>query len=177
MNRKRTNFLKKHLPKKSIICEVGVSSGMNAKRILKYCEPSKLYLVDPWAGNKQKHYDNLLIECKENLKEFDESTYEIIRETSEEASKKFHDNFFDVVYIDALHQYENVKEDIEFWYPKIKNGGILAGHDCQNENGVRRAVHELCLEKELSLLAIAQDESSGEDSVTDFIIKVANEKI
>ncbi len=35
----------------------------------------------------------------------------------------------DLVFIDADHHYESVKEDIETWYPVVKKGGILCGHD------------------------------------------------
>ena len=33
------------------------------------------------------------------------------------------------MYIDARHDYESVKEDLEHWLPKVKLGGIVAGHD------------------------------------------------
>ena len=35
----------------------------------------------------------------------------------------------DFCFIDSAHDYETVKNDIIYWLPKIKNGGILAGHD------------------------------------------------
>ena len=35
----------------------------------------------------------------------------------------------DFVFLDAAHDYENVKEDILSWYPKVKVGGWLTGHD------------------------------------------------
>lgn len=49
--------------------------------------------------------------------------------TSEEAVKVFRDGFFDGVYIDARHDYEYVKQDIELCLPKIKPGGVICGHD------------------------------------------------
>ena len=45
------------------------------------------------------------------------------------AAHCFADGQLDFVYIDALHYYEDVREDIELWYPKVRKGGILAGHD------------------------------------------------
>ena len=48
----------------------------------------------------------------------------------------------DFVYIDANHNYECVKEDIEHWYPKVKVGGIIAGHDFHY-----KTVHTAVLEK------------------------------
>lgn len=48
---------------------------------------------------------------------------------STDAAKKLKDNYFDYVYLDARHDYCAVKEDIEHYYPKLRPGGILGGHD------------------------------------------------
>ncbi len=49
----------------------------------------------------------------------------------------------DVCYVDADHRYEGCKKDIEAWWPRIKPGGILAGHDyCGEYQGVVDAVEE-----------------------------------
>ena len=48
----------------------------------------------------------------------------------------------DLVYIDAKHDYESVKRDIELYLPKIKHKGILAGHDYHHVwPGVKKAVN------------------------------------
>lgn len=47
------------------------------------------------------------------------------------------------VYIDAAHDYANVKADIDFWLPRVVPGGIIAGHDySQKFSGVIKAVEE-----------------------------------
>ena len=50
----------------------------------------------------------------------------------------------DFVYIDANHSYEYVKKDMENYYPLIKKGGVLAGHDIKEPHhpGVLRAFNE-----------------------------------
>lgn len=67
--------------------------------------------------------------------------------TSREAAKQFPDGLLDLVFIDADHTYEAVKEDISLWLPKIRIGGMITGHDYHktgniSHNGVKRAVDE-----------------------------------
>ena len=49
--------------------------------------------------------------------------------TSQYAASQIEDNSVDIIFIDANHNYNNVKKDIELWYPKVRKGGILIGHD------------------------------------------------
>lgn len=53
----------------------------------------------------------------------------IKRMSSEEACPLYKDNSLDFVYIDAQHDTESVYEDLTRWYEKVKDGGILGGHD------------------------------------------------
>ena len=75
-----------------------------------------------------------------------ENLYFPLKLTSLEASKKFKDESLEFVFIDASHEYEDVLNDLQAWFPKIKKGGILAGHDCYPNNpewgGVYKAVKE-----------------------------------
>ncbi len=59
----------------------------------------------------------------------------------------------DLVFIDALHDYDNVKVDIERWLPKVRKGGIICGHDYGMDlcPGVTRAVHEFFPPSEVEL--------------------------
>lgn len=58
---------------------------------------------------------------------------------------------FDFVFIDAAHDYESVKADIAAWWPKVKPGGILAGHDyCEAWPGVKQAVDEAFPNRQLT---------------------------
>jgi len=45
------------------------------------------------------------------------------------ALRLFPDEHFDFVFIDAGHDYASATADIQGWLPKVKRGGILAGHD------------------------------------------------
>jgi hypothetical protein len=53
----------------------------------------------------------------------------IHRQTSRQAAAEFRDRSLDFVYLDARHYREALLEDLELWAPKLRHGGILAGHD------------------------------------------------
>lgn len=65
-----------------------------------------------------------------------------IKCASVEAAAKYPDQSLDYVFIDAEHSYEAVTKDIEAWYPKVKAGGTIAGHDYYSWPEVNRAVNE-----------------------------------
>ena len=58
-----------------------------------------------------------------------------------DGAQHYDDKSLDFVFIDAGHDYTSVKKDIDAWLPKVKSGGILAGHDFMNEySGIIQAV-------------------------------------
>lgn len=130
---------------KSNVAEIGVLSGKISERILLRNNSVKmLYMIDPWMEyvninqseskdktllnyNQDKWEDTYLKAC--NLSNRFKDRTKIIRKTSVEASKLFEDNFFDAVIIDADHTYKSVVLDVLSWIPKIKDDGVLYGHD------------------------------------------------
>ena len=58
--------------------------------------------------------------------------YSFIDDWSVAASQQFAEQSLDFVYIDADHSYESCLADITAWHPKIRDGGILSGHDYHN---------------------------------------------
>ncbi len=129
--------------------EVGVWRGDFSIPFKQRWLGQKLYLVDPWM--KLDDYDDIRCDM------FDEKDYEyvlkqtqrfgatveMVQSTSEEAAI-FLPNNLDFVYIDANHSYEHTLQDLNLWWPKMKKGGILAGHDMFNEAHpeVHKAVFE-----------------------------------
>jgi predicted O-methyltransferase YrrM len=73
--------------------------------------------------------------------------------TSLEASKLFENGSLDFVFIDGDHSYQGCSTDIDCWFPKLKSGGLLSGHDYRDDKdyGVKRAVHEFLGDRELRL--------------------------
>jgi len=126
----------------------GRSAAFMAVEIINSNKNIKFDCVDTWKGSiehttydvitEEKLYDVFLSNI-EPVKHI----INPIRMTSIEASKLYEDNSLDFVFIDASHEYEDVKEDILAWLPKVKIGGILAGHDYNTFEGVNRAVDEI----------------------------------
>lgn len=118
--------------------EVGVQKGLLAKRMLDNWPSNTEYkLVDLWGredGYKEpgdhsnSFHENALRETKRRVKPYmDKVELFIMRST--DAAKKMEDNHFDFVYLDARHDYCAVADDIDSYWPKVRPGGILAGHD------------------------------------------------
>ena len=59
---------------------------------------------------------------------------------------------FDLIYIDGLHDYENVKEDMLISLPLLNDGGFISGHDFSPEYpGVEKAVREIFPNSEIEI--------------------------
>ena len=63
---------------------------------------------------------------------------------SEEAVNEIPENYFDLIFIDGNHSYENCKQDILNYTTKLRSDGIMCGHDYHPRfPGVISAVKEL----------------------------------
>ena len=56
-------------------------------------------------------------------------SFNIIKDTSHNAANQFSNNSINYIMLDAGHSYEDVKNDINIWYNKVKPGGIISGDD------------------------------------------------
>ena len=119
--------------------EVGVEQGVFAEIICKAPDVKKLYCVDAWKSYRpyrdhvrQSKLDMFYDITKERLLGYN---VEYIRKFSVDAAKDFEDGSLDFVYIDANHSYDFVKQDIAAWAPKVRSGGVIAGHDYIRRKG------------------------------------------
>ena len=138
-------------PKGGHIVEVGAWKGASTSYLAVEAQHKKLRIdvVDTWSGS-QEHKDMSDIRENSLFGTFIDNLRPVInlinpiRTDSVSASKMYADESLDAVFIDADHRYQSVKADILAWMPKVKKGGILAGHDyALVHNGVIRAVDEL----------------------------------
>lgn len=108
----------------------------------------EVYAVDTWSGSSE-HAGHPSIVSGSLYNEFQYNVKPVSRQLvalripSPKAAEFFEDQSLDGVFIDAAHEYESVSADIMAWRPKVRSGGILAGHDYGNGwPGVRQAVQE-----------------------------------
>jgi hypothetical protein len=120
--------------------EIGVAFGNFSDAILEKAQFQKFYSIDPWC---EISGDTIYSDGSPCILEYQDAVYnnvvsllskygdrsEIIRDFSHNASKKFEDESIDFIYIDGSHKKEDVTLDLESWYPKLKIGGLCAGHD------------------------------------------------
>jgi len=135
------------ISKKNLIgVEIGTYEGHHAREMFEKLDIEKLYLVDPYEKYESTlapHLQKAKAEALNVLDEFKDKIV-IVYEKSVEAAKKIADELLDFVYIDGEHSYEAVSQDIPTWYPKVKKGGIVGGHDYTPDYfpGVVKAVDE-----------------------------------
>jgi len=130
--------------------EIGVMKGNYSATLLRGWRGRELLSVDPWRdvpGNAEH--------AREVLAAFGERS-RILRMTSVEAARLVPDGALDFAYVDARHDHASVRADLEAWFPKVRAGGILAGHDYP-EPGVRRAVDEFFAARGLPVHATGRE--------------------
>lgn len=104
-----------------------------------------VFSIETFTGNLDNTVDGHPLPSKkryfEQIRKYDSVGVTLIQLDSFYASNLFDNEFFDFVLIDANHSEEHVKKDIESWYPKIKENGIMAGNDF-NWESVKNAVNK-----------------------------------
>ena len=133
----------------SIGAEIGVAEGRFSKELLDN-GLGFLYLIDIWeelpflegcASFPQEWHDKNYLEVRRQF-EKDERVC-ILKGFSHKMASFIEDGSLSLVYLDGAHDYNSVKADIRIWWPKLRSGGILSGHDFGNNSyGVNRAIVE-----------------------------------
>lgn len=157
--------LNKLLPDHPVTAELGVAEGNFSQFICKAWKPSRHYMVDFWGtlnttgdGAFPQEWHNMNYHTAVwkvyNFKHF----ASVIRGITWDAARQVPDNHLDLLYLDAGHSYDDVKRDLEAWYPKVKPGGVVAGHDFINPAyGVLQAVNEFALKHATKVNVIPED--------------------
>lgn len=122
--------------------EVGTHRGRFAARFLAGWGGRLLTCVDPWAAGYDPGDPAALGDRAADrraalaaLSAFP-GRFRVLDLTSAAAAPTFAADSLDFVYIDGDHRPEHVRADLAAWWPKVRPGGLLAGHDflCPGEN-------------------------------------------
>jgi hypothetical protein len=131
--------------------EVGIAYGSMSMALLAHFPTLNMVGVDPFEpysttdhmSKNQNDMDKLCEFTTERVKSSFPNRFSLMRLPSIKAADQFANGSLDFVFIDACHEYEPVKADIEAWASKVRSGGILCGHDYGREwVGVKAAVDE-----------------------------------
>lgn len=159
------NIIKTKKKELTLGAEIGVRHGITTRYLLDGNPNLQLTLVDPFAPYQDVEHNYTQAEQDEICNAFEGSlktyhNYTFYRKTSLEAAAEHAEKnlSFDFVFIDACHTYVNCKSDIEAWWPLVKVGGILCGHD-YSMDGVKLAVRDTFQEKCKGILAWTMPET------------------
>ena len=160
----RNDFLRL-IPKGTIGAELGVFQGEFSKVLLSVANPKELHLIDTWwligdeyYGDWTRKYNNGELlrkrkayeQTKANVESMQNSEVVTIHVANDiECLKKFGDHYFDWIYLDSSHTYEQTKAELEILNFKVKEDGIILGDDWKAHPnhmhyGMRIAIQEFC---------------------------------
>ena len=164
MKRGALEFASQYFTSVDTLVEVGVQTGMNALAMYNALNPRMMYLVDryvvytPQEIALSKLVQAEVIEGTWDQAQLDkyksmamavvaDTRHEFLFEESRVASLHVPDEL-DMVYLDATHDECNVLVDIACWWPKVRIGGIMSGHDYKSRDvnpkpGVQLAVDHI----------------------------------
>ena len=139
------------------VAEVGVYRGDMSRRLL-YRINLHLLMVDAWGEFDSESYresgDDKAFIYKEDWQAVKNTAIDSVewagnrvrayQGISTDAAKEFNKELFDLVFLDAAHDYDNVSNDIEAWWPLVADGGWIGGHDYRTDKnyGVIEAVND-----------------------------------
>ncbi len=123
------------------VVEIGSWLGRGSTRAfigaMKTLEKKRFRSLDPYpfldtyyGATRDKLYEIL----ESNIEIYGGRPFaELLRSSSEDYATKIPDESLELVFVDAAHDYESVRRDIEAFLPKVKHGGIIMGHDCEGD--------------------------------------------
>jgi len=136
-------LVQEHARPGMIVIELGTYTGSSAMAMLDTIKANNghLHCVDWFKGNPGVDCliascakDNVVGVLEANLAEGgygDCTTIHVGR--TDEAHPSFPDGMADIIFIDAEHTYSAIKRDLENWWPKLKPGGMMCGHDFEKQ--------------------------------------------
>lgn len=156
------HMLNLHMPDNAVAVECGVFRAYNLVKILENCSKIKtIYGVDqylPYTDYIEEPINTVDSDKIARVKqaaydEINESLYKdkviMLEKSSLEASREFDDESINFIFLDSYLSAQDVRDDLNAWYPKLAKGGIIAGHDWELGNAVDTEVKWFCLQNNI----------------------------
>ncbi len=144
------------VPRDGAIVEIGSFMGLStilmaAALISSENAGARIYCIDTWEGSPEHQ---VLPEVS-GMQMFDvfqrnidraevSSLIHPIQAMSTEVAGRFALESIDLLFVDGDHTFEGCYKDLELYYPRVKPGGRIIGHDCIPGGTVERAVSNFC---------------------------------
>lgn len=148
------DLLAELMPDGGQFVELGVLQGASLKYFAEACKKEgknkvKLYGVDVFDQRTAFGLDldgaiEPLMASKKQVEEFlkEYKNIKLIQDLTHKAASQFQDESVDAVFVDGDHSYQGCSRDMAAWWPKLKPGGWMSGHDYGF--GVEEAVNNFC---------------------------------
>lgn len=125
--------------------EIGVWRGDYSRVLCEGVPGLHLYAVDPWTAYAAYPDHRRHSKFEESYQAAQDAlaghNVTFLRQFSVEAAHSVPDGSLDFVYIDGNHRIECVIGDLAAWIPKVRAGGIIAGHDYDAFVAPKHACH------------------------------------
>lgn len=143
--------------------EVGTRFGLFAEQVALYW-PGRIICVDLWTDEECFEVAQRILRAK---------NFHMYRGDSIDIARGLSDGQLDWVYIDADHSYRSVQQDLHAWWPKLREGGLFAGHDYAEFRGfgVKRAVDEFAAQVDRKVSVTTKDFWKGQEFPTWWFVK------
>ena len=144
-------YLEIHIPhtEHTEMIEIGSYMGESTMLFASSGLFNRITCIDPFEGDEEFNHlfnytwDEVYSEFLMNTRYFNDIITHH-KNFSHEINHIYKDKAYDFIYLDGSHKYEDVKKDLELYLPKLKDDGIISGHDYQvHFGGVMKAVDEL----------------------------------
>lgn len=144
MSTPELTYLAETASRHSRIAEVGSWKGRSTAALAANTS-GHVTAIDTWEGSYEQGSDfDPLAVYREFLNNVSGLPVTPVKTESSRYVSEHPDERFDLIFIDAMHEYTSVKRDIELWLPLLTDGGVICGHDFHpNWTGVVQAVKEL----------------------------------
>jgi hypothetical protein len=136
----------------NIFVELGVHNGFSyfsfCQSVVETKAKTKCFAVDNWIGDKHAGFHE--IDVFEKVNSHNNNNYlnfsKLLKMNFDDALDEFKDHSIDLLHIDGLHTYEQVKHDFNTWKPKLSDDAVVLFHDVnefRDDFGVHKLFDEL----------------------------------